>query len=118
MCSRAQDSLGINPRLDAEPTALALHSWEAPSRFLLHLTDGETDPQEGSFVCVCVGGGNRRGEVPQGAASSPTWQLPVLEGVIYLRTLGPGVALTARHHIAGKRERQWVRRGLGQYSQQ
>lgn len=35
---------------------------------------------------------------------SPTWQLPVLEGVICLRTPGPGVTLTAGHYIAGKRE--------------
>ena len=43
--------------------------------------------------------------------SSPTWQLPVLEGVLHLRTLSPGVTLTIGHHVAEKRERQGVRRG-------
>lgn len=41
--------------------------------------------------------------------ASPTWKLPVLEGILHLRALGSGITLAAGHHIAGKRETQ----GLG-----
>lgn len=52
--------------------------------------------------------------MPQRTASWPTWQLPVLEGVVHLRTLGPGITLTTGHHVAGKRERRgWGENGLG-----
>lgn len=46
------------------------------------------------------------------AAVSPTWQLPVLERVIRLCTLGSGVTLTTWHHIAGKREAETRSGGL------
>lgn len=60
----------------------------------------------------------KRGGHQQGAALSPTWQLPVLEGIVHLRTLGPGIALTTGHHVAGKRDTGvggGVRRGQEPY---
>lgn len=69
---------------------------------LLHLTD-RTQTSGGNTVHD-EEGVQKKVRCQQGAASSPTWQLPVLEGVIHFRALGPGVALTTGHHVAGERE--------------
>lgn len=84
------------------PWLLAPSSCDAAAQ----LTDGER-----GHLHTIRRRGTERGEVPQGTASSPTWQLPVLEGVVYLRTLGPGITLATGHHVAGKREIWGVRTG-------
>lgn len=70
--------------------------------------NGETDVEERVASAWCGDEKPRDVKVlaPAGvrAAVSPTWQLPVLERVIRLCTLGSGVTLTTWHHIAGKRE--------------
>ena len=100
MGSRAQDYLGTNPRWDADPRAPAM---PLPA-FPLHLTDGATDPEEALLLHGQGAEGQEEVKAPARGSVSPTWQLPVLEGVVHLRTLGPGITLTAGHHVAEKRE--------------